>query len=82
MLKLISRFRVMAILITYCNSVFPQILFLPHLCQEAGLSACSSLLAGCLFGVSFDPEEDRGSTFLQDVTKLLPHYTVSRPKVQ
>jgi hypothetical protein len=35
--------------------------------------------AGCLLSLLFDLE-DRGNTFLQNISKLLPDYTVSYPK--
>jgi hypothetical protein len=38
-----------------------------------------SHFAGCLLSLLFDLG-DRGSTFLQNVSKLLPDYTVSHPK--
>jgi hypothetical protein len=48
--------------------------------SQSGL-ACQLLFACYLLGLLFDPE-DGGSVFLQNVSELIPDYTVSHPRTQ
>jgi hypothetical protein len=50
-----------------------------NILEEEQSSACHLLLDGYLLVLLFHPE-DRGGTFLQNISELLPEYTVSHPR--
>jgi hypothetical protein len=48
--------------------------------SHAVTPACFLFLAGFLFVILFNPE-DEGNTFLRNVDERIPDYTVSHPRI-